>query len=351
MANKLARPIRVLIVDDSRTIRSLIRLGLERDTRVEVIGEASDAYEARELIKTLNPDVLTLDVEMPRMDGLAFLEKIMRLRPMPVVMVSSRTAEQSEVAVRALTLGAVDCIDLKKLLQDDADSKKIADTIVMAASASIKARKPVGYFPEKLPGDNFRWNGRFVVVGSSTGGVETLIRILSGFPTNGPPVVVAQHMPAHFLASFAKRLDALIKPSVRIALRDQALRPGEILLAGGGSDHVEICVGDPFKIGLVPASSSDLYTPSIERLFLSASEFGDKAVGVILTGMGRDGAAGLLKMRNNGAHTIAQSGRTAVVDGMPRAARELDAACEVTDLDKISERILAATGRFIGGPA
>lgn len=337
--------VRTLIVDDSRTIRSLIRHLLTKDPRVTVVGEASDPYEAREKIKELSPDVLTLDVEMPRMNGLVFLEKLMRLRPMPVIMVSTRTAEQSDAAIRALSLGAVDCIDLKKLQANDPKVPDLADTLVMAARARLSPRR-VSQSATSPVGDlKYSWNGRFVVIGSSTGGVDALSTILEGYPANCPPTVIAQHMPEAFLESFARRLDARSAPTIRLARDRDLLEQGTVLIASGGRFHVTVTRPRQPKITLVEDDGAALYVPSVDTLFSSVAPFGPRMVGVILTGMGRDGAQSLSDMKANGAHTIVQSGETAVVDGMPRAARDIGAAVEVVDIADMASTILKRTSK------
>ena len=335
-----SKKVRVVIVDDTRSIRAMIRTLLARSEQIEVVGEAGDPYEARELIRELNPDVITLDVIMPRMDGLSFLEKLMRLRPMPVVMVSTRTTEKSHDAVRALALGAVDCVDLGSL-RDGTSGIDLASTVLMAAksntlhfSQSIRTEAGVA--------TDFRWNGRAVLIGSSTGGVDALMTVLSAYPVNGPPTVIAQHMPAAFLASFADRLDRNIAPRVSLAKAGQALETGHVYLAAGGDDHVALSRASPPRLKLV-SQVDEQYVPSVEVLMCSGEQHGPNVVGVMLTGMGRDGAQGMLKMRNAGAHTIAQSGPSCVVDGMPKAARKIGAAIEVVTLEKIGASILQAT--------
>ena len=327
----------------------MIRALLAHDPRIEVIGEAPDPFEARELIKALNPDVLTLDVEMPRMNGLVFLEKLMRLRPMPVVMVSTRTAEQSDEAVKALSLGAVDCIDLKRLKVQDPRLPDFAETLVVAAGARLSRKSgdaQEGTFsenaiPERI--SRHEWNGRVVLMGSSTGGVDALLTVFSDYPEDGPPTIVAQHMPAHFLESFSRRLDSIARPRVRLARDGDALRQGEVLLAPGGRFHTCLKPGATLRVGLREDTGDQLYIPSVSLLFGSAAPVAERVVGVMLTGMGRDGATELAGLREAGAHTIVQSGRTSVVDGMPKAARELGAGVEVADLNRIAALVLKAT--------
>ena len=349
-ATSTERPVRVLVVDDTHTVRMLIRAIASRDPRIEIVGEAGDPIEAGERLRELRPDVMTLDVEMPRMNGLTFLEKVLRHRPMPVVMISSHTSEHSDTAVKALALGAFECFDVRRLRPSDPASARLVEVLV-AAGRSRQARQPEP--PPPAPkavaaASDFRWNGNTVVIGSSTGGVETLIQILSAFPENGPPVVIAQHMPAQFLISFSQRLNRLAAPEVMLAQNGMTLRQGQIALGPGGEEHVAFHPSDRSRLISLPKSPDDLYSPSVDVLFSSAAALGRKVVAVMLTGMGRDGADGMLEIRQAGGHTIAQSGKTAVVDGMPKAAREIGAAVEVADLPDIAARILAATCRSNG---
>jgi two-component system, chemotaxis family, protein-glutamate methylesterase/glutaminase len=333
---------RVLIVDDSATIRGLLRATIATDRRLEVVGEARDPYEARDLIRALDPDVITLDVEMPRMNGLDFLERLMRHRPTPVVVVSTRTRERSVEAVRALALGAVDCVDVSRLQVEVEVRRNLLATLVAAGTASVRGtgagRAGQGGHPSAGPA--FDWNGMTVFIGSSTGGVDAIERVIAHFPADCPPTLIAQHMPAPFLDSFARRLDSLFAPTVTIAQDGDTPRPGHILLAGGGTQHLTVCRHAPHRIILVPAEEGDLYVPTVDRLFRSAVALGNRAVGVILTGMGRDGADGLLAMREAGARTIGQSGATCVIDGMPRAAREAGAVERDVPLELIGAEIL-----------
>jgi two-component system chemotaxis response regulator CheB len=331
---------RVLVVDDSAAIRSLLRATIDTDPRLEVVGEARDPYEARDLIKALDPDVITLDVEMPRMNGLDFLERLMRLRPTPVVVVSTRTRDKSAEAVRALALGAVDCVDVSRLQVEAGVRRRLLATLVAAGGARVGgtgAARPATAAPRPAP---FRWNGCAVFIGSSTGGVDALERVISQFPADCPPTLIAQHMPAPFLDSFAGRLDALYAPDVAIARGDEGLRPGRILLAGGGTHHLAVTGPAPVRTVLLPAEETDLHVPAVDRLFRSATVFGRRAVGVILTGMGRDGAEGLRAMRAAGARTLGQTGESCVIDGMPRAAREAGAVERDVGLDRMGIEIL-----------
>ena len=343
-------PRRVLLVDDSRTIRALLRATLEADPRLTVVGEAADPYEAREKIKALNPDVITLDVEMPRMNGLEFLERLMRLRPMPVVMVSTRTKEKSADAIRAMSIGAIDCVDVARVQADPVLRSRLVETIYCAAGARVVARVDTG--PGTLvraaavsggAAPPFRWNGRIVLIGSSTGGVDAIERVLEPWPADGPPVLIAQHMPEAFLRSLAQRLDGRMAPRVRIAEGSEYPGQGEIFFAPGGTAHLELVGRDTSRTALAQDDGNALYVPSVDRLFHSAVSVAPKILAVLLTGMGRDGAEGMLALRNAGALTLAQSGQTCVVDGMPRAARMLGAAGEVVPLDEMGAKILELT--------
>lgn len=319
--------VRVLVVDDSPSMRGIITAVLRRDEDIDVIGGAGDPIEAREAIKALNPDVITLDVEMPRMNGIAFLEKIMRLRPMPVIMVSSLTQAGAAISVEALELGAVDCVGKPDL--DD-----LAAKVKVAARARVR---PVGDRPgATMRKGPYHPDGRVLAIGSSTGGVEALIQMLACFPENCPPTVITQHMPPSFTASFAARLDRKCAPRVEEATHGAPVRAGQIYLAPGGAAHLEIQGGAHPRCKLVEAPSVNGHRPSVDVLFNSVARvMGARAVGVILTGMGRDGARGLKAMREAGARTLGQDEASSVVYGMPKAALELGAVERQVSLDGI----------------
>jgi two-component system chemotaxis response regulator CheB len=258
-----------------------------------------------------------------------------------VVVVSTRTRDKSAEAVRALSLGAVDCVDVSRLQVEVEVRRKLLSTLVAAGSASVQGigagRSEMG---EPAPVPSFSWNGGMVFVGSSTGGVDALERVIAHFPADCPPTLIAQHMPAPFLESFARRLDALFAPTVSIARDGDTPRQGHVILAGGGAHHLTVSRHVPHRITLSPAAEGDLYIPMVDRLFRSAAALGPRAVGVILTGMGRDGADGLVAMREAGARTLGQSGATCVIDGMPRAAREAGAVERDVPLEQIGSEIL-----------
>jgi two-component system, chemotaxis family, protein-glutamate methylesterase/glutaminase len=316
-------PIRVLIVDDSALMRALLSDLLGADPGIVVVGTASDPLIARDRIKALNPDVITLDVEMPRMDGIAFLEKIMTLRPMPVLMVSSLTQAGADTTLRALELGAVDyvakpMIDLKQGMQ--ALREELIAKVKVAAGARVRSH---GAPPARLAGAGYQSSERVVAIGASTGGVEALQEILYALPADSPAIVVTQHMPPVFTSSFARRLDAACAVAVAEASHDARVLPGHVYIAPGGR-HLEIGrSGADYVCRIHDGELVSGHRPSVDVLFRSvARSAGANAVGVILTGMGRDGALGLAEMRAAGARTLGQDEASCLVYGMPKAARE-----------------------------
>jgi two-component system chemotaxis response regulator CheB len=331
--------IRVLVVDDSATMRGLITAALNRDPEIEVVGAAGDPFEARGMIKALNPDVVTLDIEMPNMNGIEFLEKIMRLRPMPVVMVSSLTQAGAEMTLRALELGAVDCVAKPTIATNTADTlNEVAVKVKAAARASIRTKaddKPQVRRKDYMP------SGDIVAIGSSTGGVEALLSILTQFPETCPPTVITQHMPATFTASFAARLDRASGAKVQEAVDGALLEPGKVYVAPGGATHLEVVRSAGLRCRLTQGDPVSGHRPSVDVLFNSVAQaVGDKAVGAILTGMGRDGAQGLLTMRKAGARTLGQDEASCVVYGMPRTAFELGAVEKQVSLSSMGQSIL-----------
>ncbi len=346
--------IRVLVVDDSALIRSLMRELLGSQPDIEVVGMAPDPHVARELIKQLNPDVITLDVEMPRMNGLDFLEKLMRLRPMPVVMVSSLTEQGSEVTLKALELGAVDFITKPRLgvaEQFPELAREISDKIRAAARARIR-RHGLGATPSNQPrpiaGHVFGTTEKLLCIGASTGGTEALKEVLCSMPADAPGMLITQHMPESFTRSFAERLNGLSAMTVKEAAHNERVLPGHAYVAPGHS-HLRVKKGGAYYYTeLSQDAPVNRHRPSVDVLFHSAAEaLGSNALGVLLTGMGKDGAAGLLAMRQAGAYTFAQDEASCVVFGMPRAAIDMGAAMEVLPLQDIARRVLerlAVTG-------
>ncbi|MDQ0456581.1 protein-glutamate O-methylesterase CheB [Rhizobium paknamense] len=339
----MTSPARVLVVDDSPTMRGLITAVLNSDPEVSVIGQAKDAMEARAAIKQLNPDVVTLDIEMPDMNGLEFLEKIMRLRPMPVIMVSTMTHRGAEATLAALEIGAFDCVG-KPMPGEPRPFGDLAEKVKAAARSQRRRVVPPPTAPAAAPATDFRVGRKIVAIGSSTGGVEALIAVLQKFPRNCPPTVITQHMPPTFTKSFAERLNRLCAPVVQEATDGARLEIGKIYLAPGGERHLQVVNPSAPCCRLVEQPPVNGHRPSVDVLFDSVAELaGRNAVGVILTGMGRDGAAGLLKMRSAGARTIGQNEKTCVVYGMPRVAYELGAVEHQLPLGSIGEEILKLT--------
>lgn len=332
--------VRVLVVDDSATMRSLISAVLRRDPEISVVGQAGDPLEAREAIKQLNPDVITLDVEMPNMNGLAFLEKIMRLRPMPVVMVSTLTQVGADVSLAALEIGAIDCVG-KPSAGVPAEQAFASLAAKVKAAARARVRPGSDRAPSHAAGGDFKPDGRIVAIGSSTGGVEALLSVLSAFPANCPPTVITQHMPGTFTRSFAERLNRTCAAHVEEASEGAQLRVGQIYLAPGGDNHLQVVGSTQLRCRLVPEPAVNGHRPSVDVLFDSVARVAGKgAVGVILTGMGRDGANGLLSMRKAGAATIGQNEQTSVVYGMPRVAFEVGAVERQLPLERIGAEII-----------
>jgi two-component system chemotaxis response regulator CheB len=318
------------------------------------VGAASDPYAAREKILRLKPDVLTLDVEMPRMDGLSFLEKVMRSHPMPVLMVSSLTEKDCDTTVRALELGAIDYVtkphlDVRSGTLDQAE--EIVSKVKIAARARVRRRthsadKPTAgetVSSAKLSSVGFRTTHKIIAVGASTGGTEALVHLLVPLPADSPGILIVQHMPAGFTTSFAARLDSLCRMSVREAKSGDRVLAGHVLLAPGNF-HLEVArSGVEISTRVFQSDPVNRHRPSVDVLFHSCAEvLGPNAVGVILTGMGGDGARGLLEMRKAGAHTIAQDEDSCVVFGMPREAIELGGAAAVITLDSIPAAALHA---------
>lgn len=331
--------VRVLVVDDSPTMRGLISAVLRRDPDITVIGTAGDPHEARQAIKQLNPDVLTLDVEMPDMNGLEFLERIMRLRPMPVVMVSTLTQAGADVSIAALELGAVDCVG-KPTVSSHGAFSELADRVKAAALTRVAGRVQTPRAPAR---DNFRSTRRVVAIGSSTGGVEALLSILTRFPANCPPTLVTQHMPATFTRSFAERLNKCCLPEVAEATEGAPVEPGRIYIAPGGERHLTLTGTVSRRCVLSPGPPISGHRPSVDALFHSVAQCaGPQSVGVILTGMGRDGADGLLAMRQAGATTIGQDEASCIVYGMPKSAAQLGAVQTQLPLHRIADAILDA---------
>jgi two-component system chemotaxis response regulator CheB len=341
-------PVRAVVVDDSATMRALISAQLTADPQIEVVGHAADPLQAREVIKQLNPDVITLDVEMPNMNGLDFLARLMRLRPMPVVMVSTLTVRGAEATLEALELGAVDCV-AKPATGGAAAFDRLAEVVKAAAQARVRTRGEAAPTAHAAPpaASDYAPDGRIVAIGSSTGGVEALLSVIERLPANCPPTVMTQHMPGTFTASFAERLNRACKAEVAEARDGAPLSPGKVYLAPGGENHLKIAGKGPFHCRVSPGDLVNGHRPSVDVLFASVAQVArGRSVGVILTGMGRDGAKGLLEMSQAGARTLGQDDATSVVYGMPKAAFELGAVERQLPIEQVGGAILSLTNRL-----
>lgn len=358
------KKIRVLVIDDSALIRKILTEIINSHSDMEVIGAAPDPIVAREMIRELNPDVLTLDVEMPKMDGLDFLERLMRLRPMPVVMISTLTEKGSDITFRALELGAVDYISKPKLdisagMREYSD--EIADKIRTAMASKVKGTtgSPAGgasAAPKKEPatvlpsvGNRLSSTEKLIIVGSSTGGTEALKDFLTLLPPDCPGILIAQHMPEAFTKSFAERLDKLCKISVSEAQDGERVLPGHAYIAPGHSHLLLKRSGANYMTELSQSEPVNRHRPSVDVLFESAAKYaGKNVIGVILTGMGKDGAAGMLTMKDAGAYNFAQDEASCVVFGMPKEAIAVGGVHEIVPLQDMAKKVLgyiASTGK------
>ena len=346
-----SQPIRTLIVDDSSFYRGMLTSILGQDPQIEIVGTANNPYEAREKIKELNPDVITLDIEMPKMNGLEFLEKIMRLRPMPVVMISTLTQAAATETIKALEIGAVD-FHPKPTSANASIMEKEGAILCNKVKAAVDAKVGGGLAasapsPAVAPIENYQPGNGLVAIGASTGGVEAILQVLSSFPENCPPTVVTQHMPSGFTKSFAERLDRHILPRVVEATDGMSFQTGQVAIAPGGDTHLTVKgAAGKYRASLVGTEPVSGHRPSVDMLFSSVARcVGGKASAAILTGMGRDGADGLKKIRDAGGHTIGQDESSCVVFGMPRVADEIGGVEEVLPLRKIGSRLLQLTRR------
>lgn len=352
----MVKKIKVLIIDDSALMRALISEMISAQEDMKVVGVAEDPYIAREKIKQLNPDVLTLDVEMPRMDGITFLKNLMRLHPMPVIMISTATEAGAEITLEALRIGAYDFITKPKV----EGGKGIVDyeeelivKIRAAAQGNISelerrsetAKSAPLRAAQRLPDYNPR-GGQWIAIGASTGGTEAIKEVLQGLPANCPPVVISQHIPPHFSGSFAARMNSLCAMAVHEAQENQKILPGNVYIAPGDKHLKFKRVAEGYAVALDEGERVNRHKPSVEVMFDSIRDLGlTRTVAVMLTGMGSDGAHALLRLKEMGCHTIVQDEKTSVVWGMPGAAFQMGAHCEVKPLSQIARRVLELTNR------
>jgi len=345
---------RVVVVDDSALVRSLLTEIINRQSDMECVGAASDPFAAREMIRNLNPDVITLDVEMPRMDGIDFLSKLMRLRPMPVVMVSTLTERGAEVTLKALELGAVDFVAKPKIGVADG-LKQLADEITEKVRTASKARvsKPhapaaaggvAGAAPAARPAPQSIGRlstEKLIFIGASTGGTEATKELLMSLPPDSPAVVITQHMPPGFTKSYANRLDGLCKIRVKEAVDGERVLPGHAYIAPGGFHLSVERSGANYIARVTDGEPVNRHKPSVEVLFESAARVvGPNALGIMLTGMGADGAKAMRTMKDAGSYNVCQDEATCVVFGMPREAIAHGAANEVLPLGKIAQHVI-----------
>ncbi len=335
---------KVLIIDDSALVRSLMTAIVDSQPDMRAVGAAPNPLVAREMIRALDPDVLTLDVEMPKMDGIEFLDRLMRLRPMPVLMVSSLTERGAEVTMKALELGAVDFVTKAKFgiaegLNGSAGD--IVDKIRIAARARVR-RKTAGAARKPIERSGYSGTEKLILVGSSTGGTEALREMLLDFPPDCPGTLVTQHMPAGFTKSFADRLDSLCRIAVKEASHGDRVLPGHAYIAPGDR-HLSVSrSGANYHTQLSDEPPVNRHRPSVEVLFSSGARWaGANAIGIMLTGMGKDGAQAMLELRQAGAWNIAQDEASCVVFGMPREAIALGAVDEVLPLGDIASHVFA----------
>lgn len=343
----MKKKIRVIVIDDSALVRNLLTAILSEDPAIEVVATAGDPYDAREKIKQYNPDVITLDIEMPKMNGLEFLEKVMKLRPMPVVMISSLTKKGADETIRALEIGAVETV-AKPVQHQDAELREIAaeirEKVKMASlaqprytsSASVKSSL-IAHSP------GYKNRGQVIAIGASTGGVEAIREILCVLPSSLPPILITQHMPASFMESFAERLSRTSRLVVEVASEGAILRPGHAFVAPGEHHLTLKKQGDGYVCQTNQRGKVSGHCPSVDVMFHSVAEtVAGKATGVLLTGMGADGAEGLLAIRNAGGYTLGQNEASCVVYGMPKKAHELGAVTKQIALADMAQAIVAA---------
>jgi len=334
---------KVLVVDDSPVYRALLSELINSDPDLEVVATAEDPFEARELIKIHNPDVLTLDIEMPKMNGVQFLKNLMRLRPMPVVMISTLTQHGAEATLAALEYGAVDYFPKPSVDSTGeivSDKKQVIEKIKMAANANVASGASVSKL-NKLTVPKHNDHIEVIAIGASTGGTEAVKQVLSMLPANMPPIIITQHISAMFSTSFAQRLNENSDIQVKeLQVNRAPLVAGCAYLAPGDKHLVVVRRGNHLYCQLDERPAVNRHKPSVDVMFDAVAEtVGDKAIGVILTGMGQDGARGMLRMKQQGAKTIAQDKASSVVWGMPRVATEMGAALKVVDLHSVAGQI------------
>jgi len=347
--------IKVIVVDDSAVVRQVLSGEISKAKDIEVVATAADPFIARDKIVALRPNVITLDLEMPRMDGLTFLAKLMKYYPLPVIVVSSLTPRGSETALRALEIGAVEVVGKPGTSYAVGDiSAELIEKIRVASTARLRADSLPSSRPAApaSPPPLLKMTHKVLAIGASTGGTEAIRTVLTGLPATSPGIVIVQHMPEHFTASFAARLNDLCAMDVREARTGDLVSPGLALLAPGNRHMVLRRSGTQFSVELKDGPSVHYQRPSVDVLFHSvARQAGPNALGVILTGMGADGASGLLAMRQAGARTLAEDEKSCVVFGMPKEAIRLGAVEQTAPLGQMAGRILTTLSEYARLPA
>ncbi|MFP4662118.1 MAG: chemotaxis response regulator protein-glutamate methylesterase [Halanaerobiales bacterium] len=337
--------IKVLIIDDSAMVRKILSKELAKEVDITVVGTAPNPYIGRDKIVKLKPDVLILDIEMPRMDGLTFLQKLMKYKPMPVIIVSSLAKNGGEVALRAIELGAAEVIAKPGSSYSIGDMSEQLINKIRAVN-KMKRIEPVKTSSTRKTISKsshlIKTSNKIIAIGSSTGGTEAIKQILTALPANMPPILIVQHMPQHFTRSFADRLNQICELEVKEAINGEIASPGKALIAPGNQHMVLKRSGAVYTVDIQGGPLVYHQRPSVEVMFNSVAKYaGPNAVGIILTGMGKDGALGLLEMRKSGAYTIGQNEESCVVYGMPKEAVEVGAVCIEIDLDKIPEQLVS----------
>jgi len=339
------KKIRVFVVDDSAIVRKIFSQELSKFSDIEVVGTAPDPFVARDKILKIKPDVVTLDIEMPRMDGLTFLKKLMRYYPLPVIMVSSLTQKGAGMTLDALENGAVEVIGkpggsytVGDMITQLAEKIRAASRVRVTKKSSDKVSAPPKFERMKALGKS---SNKVIAIGASTGGTEALKNVLSKMPPNSPGIMVVQHMPANFTTAFAQRLNGLCQITVKEAQNNDSVNPGTALIAPGNYHMIFRRSGARYYVEIKDGPMVHHQRPAVDVLFKStAQNAGSNSIGVILTGMGSDGAEGLLEMKRSGAKTIAQDEKSCVVFGMPNAAIKLGAADKVVSLDQVAQEIV-----------
>lgn len=343
------KKIAVLVIDDSSVIRNIVKDALKDELDIEVVGEAEDPIIARDLIKKLNPDVLTLDVEMPNMDGITFLKNLMRLRPMPVIMLSTLTTKGADITLEALEIGAVDFIAKPSVAELLATKNSFKQTLVRKIKQGVKIEqrnfKLSNALASKVENQVLRFKGvaraeHLIAIGASTGGTEAIKKVLINLPENSPPIVITQHIPKSFSGRFAERLDSCCKITVFEAQHGQKIKTGHAYIAPGDMHLKVVKRGAGLFCTLEDSAEVSRHKPSVDVLFDSLIPFADNVQAVLLTGMGRDGAQGMLNLKESGARTLIQDKSSSLIWGMPGKAYALNAHCEQLHLDNVANSLI-----------